>query len=177
LLLAAFAAGWLAYGIGSAAAAVVDVRDALNPPHQLPSGTAPSEPSRSAPAGQPDALELVVAGIGHPLASNDAIPIAGDLAGRLRLNNPGDRHFSRTFDLSLYRGDEPAQPVEGARVKATARMRDMDHGTFEQVAIPTGAGHYLLSLAFPMPGAWRVEVDVATPDTRGAIELDLDLWN
>jgi hypothetical protein len=32
-------------------------------------------------------------------------------------------------------------------------------------------------LPFAMPGEWQVDLSVATPDDRGGVRVDWDLWN
>ncbi len=89
--------------------------------------------------------------------------------------NPGDERYSRNVDLYLYH-QASSEPVEEATVQATASMRFMDHGTFQQAALNLGGGHYLVLLPFPMTGEWQLKFDIAAPDPSGAIWLDIDLF-
>ncbi len=119
-------------------------------------------PVRAVPA---DRLQVVVAGIGTPLANGDSLPIAGELVAQIT-SLAGDTHFGRDINLRLTRSG--GVPVSGARVVATGHMRFMDHGSFRQAATPSSDGQYALPLAFAMPGEWRVDLDIVTDTEKGA---------
>jgi hypothetical protein len=118
-----------------------------------------------------DRWQVVVAGIGTPLASGDARPVAGDLLAQVTFGT-GVERFGRELDLRLYRSS--GAPVSNASIVATGQMRFMDHGTFRQAATPSVDGQYVLPLAFVMPGEWRVDLEIATPTERANMQLDLD---
>jgi YtkA-like protein len=126
----------------------------------------------SARDGRADRLEVVVAGIGAPLASGDELPIAGDLEAQLTFA-PGAARFNRDLGLRLFRSG--GAPVSDATIVAAGHMRFMDHGAFRQAAIPSSDGQYALPLVFVMPGEWQVDLEIVTPTERGTVQLDLDL--
>lgn len=163
LVVAAFTGGWLLYGAASAAEAMLD-EVSVPVAHQHASHVEP---------GDPDRLQLVVAGIPSPFASGGEVPLAGDLVAQLTVE-PGEVRHSRRLDVRLHR-TSGLEAVEGATILATGHMRYMDHGTFRQVAQPAGEGHYLLLLPFAMPGEWQLDLEIATPAERATVQLNLDL--
>lgn len=122
--------------------------------------------------GSTDGLQLVVAGIGTPLPSGEAVPVAADMEAQITFA-PGGGRFSRDVSLRLLRAS--GEPVADATIVATGHMRFMDHGAFRQAATPSRDGEYALPLAFVMPGEWQVDLEIVTPAERGAIQLELDL--
>ncbi|MBI3943793.1 MAG: hypothetical protein HY326_12325 [Chloroflexi bacterium] len=122
-----------------------------------------------------DALELLVGGISRPLTNGSEITIAGDLQAQLTFS-AGDKHYFRNLDLYLYHLDS-TRPEENATIELTGRMRYMDHGTFRQVAIPLGGGHYLLPLEFPMPGEWQMGLDIGAAGSPSSVIINLDLFD
>lgn len=166
----AIAAGGLLYG------AAVPAESATGHDHDGAT-TASSKPSGAEKAVDPDRIELVVAGIPQPLVAGSEIPIIGDVIGRVTIDRgTSDERYSRTLDLSLFRRSTSEQPIDNAAIQLTARMRYMDHGTFREVAIPSGGGHYVLPLGFPMPGAWELELEVTVPGlSPQTLQLAIDL--
>jgi hypothetical protein len=119
-----------------------------------------------------DAVQVVVAGIGAPLATGEVLPIAGDLLAQITAT-PGGARFSRNLDLHLLHAGGMA--ASDATIVAAGHMRFMDHGSFRQAATSSGDGEYALQLAFVMPGEWQVDLEIVTPAARGAVQLDFDL--
>lgn len=169
LFTGAVAAGWLMYGLASAAEPVLPWLVARDP-DDLYESTAES-PNR----GSRDTLALVTTGIASPFTNGGETPIAGALTATLTLS-PGPARYSREIDLYLRNQQASPEAVEGATVRLTGRMRYMDHGTFRQVAAPAGGGHYRLPIELPMPGEWDLELQVETPAQRGDLHLNLDLY-
>jgi YtkA-like len=126
----------------------------------------------TAPAGTGDRLQVVVAGIGAPLASDQELPVAGDLLASIAVSPAGAR-FRRELDVHLVHAGGAA--ASDATIVATGHMRFMDHGSFRQAATRSSAGHYALPIAFAMPGEWQIDLEIATPSARGGLQLDLDL--
>jgi hypothetical protein len=120
-----------------------------------------------------DELQVVTGGIAQPYTGGDAISVAGEVMASLTLA-PGDARHSRRADVLLYRRT-PAEPVNDATIQATAHMRYMDHGTFRVVALASDDGHYVLPLAFPMPGEWELDLEITADNTNSAIHLDVNL--
>ncbi len=56
-------------------------------------------------------------------------------------------------------------------------MRFMDHGTFHQIAFNVGGGNYILLLPFPMPGEWRLDIEIGASDRQDTIRLDISLFD
>jgi hypothetical protein len=119
-----------------------------------------------------DRLQVVVAGIGAPLASGDEVPIAGQLEAQVMFAS-GAVRFHRDLGLRLFRSG--GAPVSDAVVVAAGRMRFMDHGAFRQAGVPSHDGEYALPLVFVMPGEWQVDLEIVTPTEEGTIHLDIDL--
>ncbi len=70
--------------------------------------------------------------------------------------------------------DSAGQPVEGATVKALAKMPTMDMGEREQTARPTGEpGVYRVSAAFSMAGSYQVKVTIQGKAGEGNVTFDL----
>ncbi len=90
-------------------------------------------------------------------------------------------HFVKTPDppsasgnalaMDLY--DRTGAPVAGATVHATAWMPAMGHGSTQPAsATDNGNGHYAITgLLFTMPGAWQVQIDVATAGVQDRFTL------
>ena len=169
LLIGALIAGCLTYGLVKAGELVLARLSAGNGQER---GDAPKARQREASA---DTMSLVAGGITTPFVSGGEAPIAGDLVAVLNVS-PGSLRYSRDVDVQLHRQQDPSPAVDDATVLATARMRYMDHGTFRQIAEPRGDGHYRLSLAFPMPGEWDLELQIQTAANRGELRLSLDLY-
>ena len=123
----------------------------------------------TAPAA--DLIFLVNSGIEEPLAPGEEVPVAGDLTARFTLR-PGDAPGRRILEIELTHG---SQAAEGAAISAAVHMRYMDHGSFNAVALPDGAGRYVLALPFAMAGDWEVALTVTTTATRASIPLALNV--
>jgi hypothetical protein len=93
------------------------------------------------------------------------------------VHRPVDQRYAREVDVYLYRKGASDLPVEVASIAAAGHMRFMDHGSFRQVALYRGGGHYVLPVQFLMAGEWALDLDIAAPDARGALELDLDVFD
>jgi len=89
---------------------------------------------------------------------------------------PGDERYGRNLDLYLYHLDASTS-LDPATIQVTGRMRYMEHGTFRQIALPVGEGHYLLLLQFPMPGEWQLELEITATGVQNTIYLDLNLFD
>lgn len=127
----------------------------------IPAGAAPAIP-----------LALVVGGIARTLADGDAVPLSGELVASVRLT-PGAGRFGRAVDLFLHHGRGADTPVDGAMVSVFGEMLHMEHGSFRGAAQPGSAGHYLVALPFPMPGEWRVNLQIDAPGQKAAMLLEL----
>lgn len=122
----------------------------------------------------PDDLQLVIGGIASPFANGGKVPVVGDVVAQLTFIPSGDR-YGRDLDMYLYH-QNTSIPLDDAAIQATATMRFMDHGTFRQVAYPTGEGHYLLLLQFPMPDEWHLELEITAAGVQNTLYLDLNLF-
>lgn len=150
-------------------------------------GTATPARSETAPASSQanrvdtpidaDVAELVVAGIPQPFVAGGEIPIAGDVLGAMTIDRgSGDKRYSRSLALGLFHRTTSDEPIDDAAVQLTAHMRHMDHGTFRAIGTPAGAGGYLVSLPFPMPGEWQLEVEIRVPGLpMRTLQLNLTL--
>ena len=174
-VIASLVAGWLTYLLGMAAVPVF-------PGLAEPAAPVAAAPAKDIPGGNPtgedsgytvDDLQLVVAGIANPFANGGETPVAGDVMAQLTFT-PGDERYGRNLDLHLYQLGN-STPIDDATVQVTGRMRYMEHGTFRQIALPVGEGHYLLLLQFPMPGEWELELEITAAGAQNTIYLDLNL--
>jgi hypothetical protein len=138
-------------------------------------GVSPPSQAGSARSSAPDRLRIVVGGVEAANQDLQAIPLSRDVLAALAVDTSPDQRYARTFDLRLYH-EGSSQPIDNAGVKALAKMRFMDHGTFVATAVPTGDGHYQLTLPFVMSGEWQVDVQFATPEDKGSIQVNLDVW-
>ena len=177
IVIASLVAGWLTYLLGMAAVPV------------FPGLAEPAAPVAGAPAGdiangnsvgedssdRLDDLQLVVAGVASPFANGGEVPVAGDVMAQLTFT-PGDERYGRNLDLYLYHLDTSTS-LDPATIQVTGRMRYMEHGTFRQIALPVGEGHYLLLLQFPMPGEWQLELEITATGVQNTIYLDLNLFD
>lgn len=170
LMLAALVAGSLVYTLASAAAAALTRPGAAEPDQHHEHDAVPPPPASR------DTVALVTAGIASPLASGSEIPIAGSLLATLTLG-PGNARYGRELDVYLHEHQASPKAVDGATVQVTGRMRYMDHGTFRQIAVPVGGGHYLVSIDLPMPGEWDLELQIDAPTQRGVLRLNIDLYD
>jgi hypothetical protein len=55
---------------------------------------------------------------------------------------------------------QAGEPVIGANISLQYDMTVMEHGPFELLAVPTGRGHYLAPMDFPMDGDFWLNVAV-----------------
>ncbi len=182
VMIASFVAGWLAYWLGLAA---VPLFPGLGEPAAPAVVASAGDSAREDPIGESltagstarvtDDLQLVVAGFASPFSNGSEIPAAGDLLAGLTMM-PGDERYSRELLVYLYH-QASSKPVEDAAIQATAAMRFMDHGTFHQIAFNVGGGNYILLLPFPMPGEWRLEIEIGASDRQDTIRLDISLFD
>lgn len=176
VMIASLVAGWLTYLLGIAAVPVFPGLAEPAAPAAIASAedTAELNPTGESLASVDDNLQLVSGGIASPFANGGEVPVAGEVMAQLTFG-PGEERYGRELDLYLY-GPEASAPLDGAVIQATASMRYMDHGTFRPIAYPTVEGHYLLLLQFPMPGEWRLELEITAAGAQNTIYLDLDLF-
>ncbi len=70
--------------------------------------------------------------------------------------------------------DSAGKPVDGATVRALAKMPTMDMGEREQTGRPTGEpGVYRVGAAFSMAGAYRIKVTIQAEAGEGTVTFDL----
>ena len=149
---------------------------------RLGPGASPREAGRSAapesrPAGRQDSVQLVVAGLAQPVTADTELPLSADLAARVDVRQPDEQRYGREVDVYLYRKGASDLPVEDATIAAAGHMRFMDHGSFRQVALYRGEGHYLLPVQFLMAGEWALDLDIAAPGGQGVLRLDVDIYD
>lgn len=168
-------AGILVYQIAILAAPVFPWLGEQSVPIAAASVETPALIVESTKSITPDDLQLVVAGFASPFSNGSEIPVAGDLLAGLTMT-PGDERYSREMVVHLYH-QASSTPVEDAAIQATASMRFMDHGTFRQIAFNVGQGNYLLLLPFPMPGEWRLDLEIGASDRQDNIRLDVSLFD
>lgn len=123
-----------------------------------------------------DMITLVTVGIASTVPNGSDVSVSGGLLATLTLS-PGEDRYSRQLDVYLHDAQPSPRAIDGATVQATGRMRYMDHGTFRQMAVVAGDGHYFLPLTFPMPGEWEVELQLDGPRDHGKLTLNLDLFD
>ncbi len=156
----------------SAAALVAGIVYAVNAPADAPSDIlAKSESSQN---DSQDNLQLVVAGIARPFASGDSIAVSGDVMAKVIVER-GEERYSRVIDLYLYHL-ATSKPLDDFNVQLTGSMRYMDHGTFRSVPLQSDRGHYILPLAFVMPGEWEVDLDIQVSGKRTKMQIQIDLY-
>ena len=131
-------------------------------------------PGAAAQTAAAASMQLVVAGIPQPLPAS--IPLTGDLIASVTLAS-GDAPYARTVDLSLFREDRPAAGIDGATVRATARMELMDHGTVHAEAVASGGGHYQMPFSLEMAGDWQLDIEIVTPEEQATVVFSLAVWN
>jgi hypothetical protein len=122
-----------------------------------------------------DNLQLVVGGIPSAFVNGVPIPVTGDVVAEITMTL-GDVRYTRSADLYLYH-QTTFKPIEDAKAEVTGRMRYMEHGTFRQIALPSGEGHYYLDLPFPMSGEWELEIVIITANKQNTIHLFTDIFN
>ena len=66
--------------------------------------------------------------------------------------------------IDAYLVADDGQPIEDATVTFDIDMTNMSHGQYLAPAEPAGAGHYVGSVHFSMPGPWRIIATVERPD-------------
>lgn len=71
------------------------------------------------------------------------------------------------FDFYVTRGGTPVE----ANVTLQYDMTVMDHGPFQLMAVPTGAGHYLAPVEFIMSGDFWINVAVSESHRESLINL------
>ncbi len=119
----------------------------------------------------PDRVDLLVGGVPRPLKDGDGIPLGGDLIARVALRPLAGVSNARLLDLELWRS---AGPLTDADILVAARMRYMDHGSFQVATIPSG-GHYVAPLVFAMPGEWDLDLTVRAAGTDASFALALEI--
>ncbi len=122
-----------------------------------------------------DNLHLVVGGIPSAFVNGSPIPVTGDVVAEITVSL-GDARYTRSADLYLYH-QTTSKPIEDAKAEVTGRMRYMEHGTFRQIALPSGEGHYYLDLPFPMSGEWELEIVITVASKQNTIRLFTDIFN
>ena len=122
-----------------------------------------------------DNLQLVVGGIPSTFINGGPIPVTGDVVAEITVTL-GDVRYTRSADLYLYH-QTTSKPIEDAKAEVTGRMRYMEHGTFRQIALPSGEGHYYLDLPFPMSGEWELEIVITAASKQNTIRLFTDIFN
>lgn len=116
-------------------------------------------------------LSLVVGGIPTMLAPGQAIPLRSDLSASLRLVR--GTGTMRRLEITLARADGTV--ANDATVRVAAHMRYMDHGSFDAVAVPDGAGRFVASLPFAMPGEWEARLEIAGAGGPAALTFEVEL--
>ena len=122
-----------------------------------------------------DNLQWVVGGIPSAIRNGSPIPVTGDVLIEIMIS-PGDVRYTRSADLYLHH-QTTSKPIEDAKVEAVGSMRFMEHGTFRQVALPSGEGHYYLDLPFIMSGEWQLELKVSLSGQPRTIYIFIDIFN
>lgn len=121
-----------------------------------------------------DNLQLIVGSIPSTFVNGNPIPVTGDVVTEITLTT-GEARYSREAELYLYH-QTTSKPIDDAKVEVTGRMRYMEHGTFRQIALPAGDGHYILALPFPMSGEWELEIVIAMASKQNTIHLFTDIF-
>lgn len=157
---AVFAAGFLALS----AALVVSTLGASAPP----GAARPAAPA--AIVRSDDVLELVRGGIAEPYVSGSRVAVASDIDATIVLTAAPGVRVARTLRLALR---DAAGPLDDARVEVAARMRFMDHGSFDAVGVAAGDGAYVVDLPFAMNGEWELTMTVRSRAGTGRVVLDV----
>jgi hypothetical protein len=107
-----------------------------------------------------DALFVVREDAWVPLPNGDTIT-AGDLDVTVSVS-PYPPGRQANLDLGIMRN---GVPVSGANVTLEYDMKVMEHGALRLLALPGGAGHYLMPLEFIMAGDFQLKVLVDAKDS------------
>ncbi len=86
--------------------------------------------------------------------------------------SPPKARMKNTLTLAL--ADGGGKPVTGAKIAAAVEMTGMDMGTTRPTFREIGAGQYEGTIAFPMPGPWRVTLHITPPDGGTVVTKTLD---
>jgi hypothetical protein len=121
-----------------------------------------------------DRIALVVGGVEQTLPDDEAIPVRGTLAAKIRITALPGVAYARALQITVLRGETF---VTDATVRASAHMRFMDHGSFQVVAVPSGNGTYVAPLQFAMAGEWALVLAIQTVKENGEIALDIDAFD
>jgi len=124
-------------------------------------------------------LFLLLVGLGDALGGflpHTTTPFANgsaQTAGALRVTlqftpNPPKVSGDPSTQLDLTLQDQHGQAVDGARVQVSLVMVTMDMGVNDMTALGLGQGRYQAKVAFLMPGAWQVTVNVTPPGGASA---------
>ncbi len=101
-----------------------------------------------------------------PLPNGDTITVGElDIAVSISPYPPGRQ---ANLDLGIMRN---GVPVTGANVTLEYDMKVMEHGALRLLALPGGAGHYLMPLDFIMAGDFQLKVIVDTGDSKETVSL------
>ena len=109
-----------------------------------------------------------------PLRANSPVTVGGDLDASVSIV-PLDGRWSRMAEVQLTQPANGNTPLDGATVLATASMPAMPQMICTGRAVPQGDGRYDIPMAFGMPGAWQMSVQVASGEAAGQITLEVDL--
>jgi hypothetical protein len=101
-----------------------------------------------------------------PLVNGDTLS-AGDLEVSVNVT-PFPPGRQANLDLGIARD---GAPVAGANVTLEYDMKVMEHGALRLLALPGGAGHYLMPLDFIMAGDFQLKVSVDTGSSTETIVL------
>lgn len=113
-----------------------------------------------------DALFFVDNDEWAPLPNGDSITV-GDLVVTVTIS-PYPPGRQANLDLGIM---QAGVPVSGANVTLEYDMRVMEHGALRLLALPGGAGHYLMPLDFIMAGEFQLKVVVDTADAKETMTL------
>lgn len=100
-----------------------------------------------------------------PTAVGQVTSAAPGLQATLTAQAGAPRAGSNTLDFFL--ADAAGQPIADAVVTFDLDMTNMSMGIYQVEARADGAGHYLSSVVFSMPGPWRL---VALIDRPGQLQ-------
>ncbi len=122
---------------------------------------------------------LLVVGLGDALGgylphtttpfANGSTQSAGAIQVTLQFTpNPPKVSGDPATQVDLLLEDQHGQAIDGARVQVSLVMVTMDMGVNETTAQGQGQGRYQARVAFLMPGAWQVTVNVSPPGGASA---------
>ena len=107
-------------------------------------------------------MYLIEGGILSPLVNGERVPLAKGLAVDVVVA-PYPLALDTDLDLFLVRSDT-GQPVTNAQMTFTYQMQFMEHGIWEGKPILVSDGQYRAPLHFLMPGEWRTDIVIQTPE-------------